>query len=490
MDTGKLVPVLVDEILPGDTVNLTTNLFGRLNTPLNPIMDNMFLDIHYFFVPCRLVWDNWEKFNGAQDNPGDSTDYLIPQISAPSGGFAEDSIYDHMGIPTKVENVSINALPLRAYNLIYNEWYRDENLQDSYDVETDDGPDTSTQYQILTRGKRRDYFTSCLPFPQKGEEVTLPLGSAAPVVSDNGAIKFASTVDSTSRSVYTYNSGTGGDRVGLISSPTASGQAIWGDSTGLEADLSSATAANINAIREAFQLQKLYERDARGGTRYVEMVKSHFGVTIPDYRLQRPELLHTNSAMVNINPVAQTSESATTPQGTLAAIGTVSSIGKRFVKSFVEHGYLIGIASFRADLNYQQGLDKMWSRSTRFDFYYPSLAHLGEQAVLNKEIYLQGNSADEEVFGYNERFSEYRFKNSMVTGEFRSNHTVSLDDWHLSQDFGSLPTLNDTFIQENPPINRVVAVPTAPDFLLDCYFQYNHIRPMPTYAIPGYVDHF
>lgn len=490
-DAGYLIPVFVDEVLPGDTFNVSENLFGRLNTPLVPFMDNLFLDTFYFFVPNRLIWDNWQKFNGEQNNPDDSTDFLVPQITAPAvTGFVNSSIYDYMGIPTAVPGIKINALHTRAYNLIYNEWFRDQNLQDSVPVDKDDGPDTVTDYKLLKRGKRHDYFTSCLPFPQKGPAVQLPLGTSAPVISSGQAINLSGT---TNNGPIVWNTTSG-----LTTSPSLSGTngtAVTfrsGATTGLQTDLSDATAATINQLREAFQIQKLYERDARGGSRYTEIIRSHFGVTSPDARLQRPEYLGGGSSRVNINPVAQTDASASgqTPQGNLAAFGTVSAGGRGFSKSFTEHGVIIGLCSLRADLSYQQGLNKMWSRQTRFDFYWPALSHLGEQAVLNKEIFATGTVTDDQVFGYQERYAEYRYKPSVITSQFRSNYAQSLDIWHAAQEFGNLPVLNAEFIEENPPIDRLVATPLEPHLKLDAYFQVNCARPMPMYSVPGLIDHF
>jgi hypothetical protein len=493
LDAGILYPVFIDEALPGDTFNVRATMFGRLSTPLKPIMDNINFDLHFFSVPYRLVWDNWQKFNGEQTDPGDSTDYLIPTITSDGGGFDEESVYDYAGLPTQVSGLEVSALPFRAMNLIWNEWYRDENIQDSLDVPKDDGPDLESEYDLtnLIRNKRKDYFTSSLPFQQKGDDVTIPLGTVAPVVSTGTTVSAYNHLDSTPRLVQTV---TGTGNLGLSTAPASTGDLRW-TQTGMEADLSGATAATINALREAFQIQKMYERDARGGTRYIELIKAHFGVTSPDARLQRPEYLGGGSVDVNMSPVAQTSASDTgtssqTPQGNLSAIGTFNVNNNGFVKSFTEHEIIIGFVSVRADLNYQQGLHKMWSRSTRFDFYWPSFAHLGEQSVLNKEIYAQGTAADENVFGYQERYAEYRYKPSLITGKYRSNATGTLDIWHLAQDFASLPSLNSAFIAENPPISRIVATPTEPQFLLDCYFDMKCSRPMPTYSTPGLIDHF
>lgn len=488
-DSGWLVPFFVDEVLPGDTFNLKATLFGRLATPVVPFMDNMYLETFFFFVPNRLVWDNWQKFNGEQKNPGDSTDFLIPTLEA--GTYDVGSLADYFGIPTGVQLDKINALPFRAYNLIYNEWFRDENLQDSVEVPVGDGPDKPSLYNPLRRGKRHDYFTSCLPWPQKGPGVELPLGTTAsltgsaniPVVSNAGAVNGDVTLRDgawnriISSSTY------------IPFSPTAN--LTEANLTGLKVDLSEATAVTINSLRQAFQLQRLYERDARGGTRYTEILRAHFGVISPDARLQRPEYLGGSSTRININPVEQNSATDTTsPQGNLAAYGVLGDRVNGFTKSFVEHGYIIGLVNVRADLTYQQGLNRMWSRQTRFDFYWPALAHLGEQVVLNKEIYAQGTEVDNEVFGYQERWAEYRYFPSQITGKFRSTDPQSLDVWHLAQEFGELPKLNSEFIVDNPPVARVLAVQNEPHILLDCYFSLNCVRPMPVYSVPGLVDHF
>ncbi|WNK14652.1 MAG: major capsid protein [Microvirus sp.] len=485
-NSGLLIPVLVDEALPGDTFNCRMTGFARLATPIFPIMDNMFMDTQFFAIPMRLLWDNFTKMQGEQENPGDSTDYTIPQMVAPVGGYTEGSLEDYFGLPVGVAGFSHSALFHRAYAMVWNQWYRDQNLQDSLIIPKGDGPDLPGLV-LQRRGKRHDYFTSCLPWPQKGPGVTIPLGGVAPIRASLDSTVTNLTVQNSLNQNFSMT--TAGANL-----PLALQTEVLSGFNPLLADLSQATAATINSLRQAFQIQKIYERDARGGTRYPEMIKAHFGVTNPDSRMQRSEFLGGGSTPVNISPIPQTSATgayATSPQGNLAAMGTATVRNNGFTMSFTEHCLIIGILSVRADLTYQQGLNRMWSRKTRFDMYVPALSMIGEQAVHQKEIFCDGIPLnDEKVFGFQERYAEYRYKPSIITGQMRSSSALSLDAWHLSQDFANAPVLDSAFISENPPVDRVVAVVDEPQFLLDCYFSMRCARPMPVYGVPGLIDHF
>lgn len=523
---GKLVPFFVDEVLPGDTISLTVRDFCRLATPVAPFMDNLYLDKFFFFVPNRLVWEHWQNFCFEQDDPGESTDYVVPTCKLAGGTAGENGIgtvWDYFALPTGLTNaLSVNVLPFRMYYLIWNEWFRDENLQKSVKIDKSDTNavfkqdrvsdqpswifSTGTTYvngfALAPRGKRFDYFTSALPFQQKGPGVSIGLAGTASVDSTI-PIDWPMEVKPKDGSYSAVNRFELEDtdyatRTGALWTSNVTHKAWNGTnlklpdfSTGLTVDLDSSSIFTISSLRTAFQMQKFYERLARGGSRYTEVLTSFFGVVSPDSRLQRPEYLGGSSKMININPVAQTSSTGdVTPQGNLAAYGVSASKYHAFTKSFVEHGYILGLLEVRADLTYQQGINKMWLRSTVYDWYWPTFSHLSEQAILNAEIYAQGTDEDKDVFGYQERYAEYRYHPSEICGHFRSTYTKPLDVWHLSQKFDSLPTLSDQFIQDNPPVDRVIAIKDYPHFLIDIGFKYHTTRAMPMYGVPGLVDHF
>lgn len=524
---GQLIPIYLDEVLPGDTHQINMSALVRMATPIYPIMDNLWMDIYFFFVPNRLVWEHWREFNGQNNTTHweQPVEYTIPQIKAPSGGWTKDTIADYFGLPTYTGNISVSALPFRAYCLIFNEWFRDQNLCDPAMVNLDDATVTGansgdyvTNAQLgalpLKAAKMHDYFTSALPAPQKGPDVSLGLAGVAPVYWANQNKEFfgdgqtdlgLSVYEVTSQkplwSRHVDGATEWGDRSNLTGT-TDKTIPVMGDAAFykgyLAADMTSVTAITINQMRQAFALQRLYERDARGGTRYTEILKAHFGVTSPDARQQRPEYLGGYHMPININQVIQQSATDTTsPQGNTAAY-SVSTMSRNLVtKSFTEHGFIMGLAVVRQDHTYQQGIRRFWSRKDRTDFYWPALANLGEQAILNKEIFAQGTAEDEEVFGYQEAWADYRYAPSYVTGAFRSNLSEgerggSLDAWHLADYYSELPSLSDTWIEEgDESMNRVLAVSSEVEnqFLADMYFVNKTTRPMPLYSVPGLIDH-
>ena len=521
-NAGDIVPFFLEEVLPGDTFNVKSSKVVRMQTLLTPMMDNVYLDTYYFFVPNRLVWQHWKEFNGENTESAwiPETTYEVPQITSPAGtGWAVGTIADYFGIPTGIPNLSVSALPFRAYALVMNEWFRDQNLQDPLVVPLDDatvaGVNTGTFVSDVAKGgkpyiaaKYHDYFTSCLPAPQKGPDVLIPSATAGeyPVIGLQkthdpggygmfGPVSFYADIgDRVAKGSLASSSGAVKFDEGTSPLSSAGSRTVGFEPLNLWAQASGGIGATINQLRLAFQVQKLYERDARGGSRYIEILKSHFGVTSPDARLQRPEYLGGNRVPININQVIQQSgtQSGTTPQGTVVGMSQTTDSHSDFIKSFTEHGFILGVMCARYDHTYQQGLERFWSRKDRFDYYWPVFANIGEQAVKNKEIYAQGNAEDDEVFGYNEAWADYRYKPNRVTGEMRSAYAQSLDVWHLADDYSSRPSLSDSWIREDKAnIDRVLAVQSSVSnqFFADIFVQNRATRPMPVYSVPGLIDH-
>lgn len=479
---GYLIPFYNDIMYPGDTFIGRATIFGRMATPVFPIMDNLFVDTFYFGVPWRLVWDKFQEFMGEINRSGEITTYEIPHRTVTTA-YQPNSLEDYFGLPTKVTGYSHSILPLRAYALIYNDWFRSDYLQDPIGIEFGNYNEDSThnyddKYVLMRRGKRFDYYTSCLPFPQAGPGVEISLAGDAPIMATTdtqpaphapGVYVARDGASSTLFAAMTWDSGP---------SRTSSGSVY--------AELSGLSAVTINTLREAFAMQHFLERLAVGGNRYTEIVYSMFGVKSPDARLQRPEFLGHGQARININPVEQTAQSSeTSPQGNLAAYAVFRNEHHAFSYSATEHMIILGLLSVRADLTYQQPLWKQWSYKTREELYWPQFSHLGEQAVYTREIDCRGTDSDSTVFGYQERYGECRYYPSLITGLFKSNTDSGLDRWHLSQDFETAPVLNSDFIVDNPPVSRIVAVPSEPHFYIDIYMDLQCIRPMPIYSTPG-----
>lgn len=511
-NVGDVVPFYLDEVLPGDTFSIDTSKVVRLQTLITPMMDNLYLDTYWFFVPNRLVWTHWKEFMGENTQSAwiPETEYNVPQITAPSGGWDVGTLADFFGLPTGVSGISVSALPFRAYGLIMNEWFRDQNLSDPLNIPVDEatvtGVNSGNYITDVVKGgkpfkaaKFFDYFTSCLPSPQKGPDVTIQLAEGSyDVVGNGNPLTF---VDSGGNYPITVqNSSLSGSRVLSTTagaSGTFSGNVYFPesvDSSALTVSMPELGIVTINQLRMAFQIQKFYEKSARGGSRYIETIKAFFGVTSPDARLQRPEYLGGNRVPININQIVQQSatQTGTTPQGNVSGMSLTVDTHSDFTKSFVEHGYIMGLMVARYDHTYQQGIERHWSRKTKFDYYWPVFANIGEQAVLNKEIYADGSSADDDVFGYNEAWADYRYKPNRVVSEMRSAYAQSLDSWHLADDYSSLPSLSDGWIREDPSnVDRVLAVQSsvANQLFADIFVRNRTTRPMPLYSIPGLIDH-
>ncbi len=516
-NAGNLIPIYVDEVLPGDTFKMNMSSVIRMSTPIYPVMDNANLDVYFFFVPNRLVWDHWKEFFGENNSTHwePPVEYEVPQITAPTGGWAKGTIADYMGIPTKIENISVQALPFRAYCKIWNDWFRDQNLKDpamiSMDETTTAGANTGDYVTNAEKGalplkvaKYHDYFTAALPEPQKGPEVTIA-GTAANYKVITGEshetgtapLMFkttSGTMSNTPQQIWLSN-GTGEKTTYAVANAGAYNDSVPKLApSNLWADASGGTATSINALRQAFAIQRLYEKNARGGTRYIEIIRAHFGVQSPDARQQRSEYLGGTRVPINMDQVVQTSNSGDgiTPQGNTAAYSLTAFNESMFTKSFTEHGYIIGLACIRTEHTYQQGIERFWSRKKMLDYYFPTLANLGEQAILNKEIYAQGNAKDDEAFGYQEAWAEYRYKPSRVSGAMRSNYQTTLDAWHYADKYAQQPILSSEWIDETSAnIDRTLAVQSATEdqFIADFYFACEATRPMPLYSIPGLIDH-
>lgn len=519
MNAGDLVPIYRDEVLPGDTVVIDESMVVRMTTPIAPVMDNAWIDTYYFFVPNRLVWEHWEEFMGENKTDAwtQTQQYTVPKTEAPEGGWTKGSIASYMGARINTDGVWMDSTYLRAYALIYNEWFRNESLSEPAEISLGDATTTGTNgtdyVKDIQKGgmpakvvKYADYFTRALPEPQKGPDVFLPLGDTAPVFADSTANNYSAERGASPETFwnvanhieiennYLFGNVNNGTQHGLnaITAPTITTGGVFAAPNNLKADLRNATAATINQLRQAFAVQRLYEVSARSGSRYIETILGHFGVQSADSRLQRPEYLGGKRVPINMSDVVQQSSTdATSPQGNTAGMSKTIDNHSLFTQSFTEHGIIIGLACIRTEHTYQQGIDRILTRQTPLDYYWPSLSNLGETYIKNREIFAQGTSEDEEAFGYQEAWAEYRYGINRITGELNSDYATPLDIWHYGDDYTALPTLSHDWVSETDQnVERTLAIQDQDQFICDFYFEQTWTRPMPIYSIPGLTSWF